>query len=423
VTLSEPPGARRHFVLVAVGTAGDMHPFLALGRALLRRGHRVDLLGPVVHRHLAEQAGVPFHDLGTADEYFAVVNNPLIWHPRKGIALLLSSLRFGADDIEAFIGALPARHAVLVSHPLALPAVAMTRAANPALRVAAVYLAPSNLRTVHNPLTIGPLTVPRWMPAALRRRLWSAIDRYLIDPHVLPGLNALRRQRGLAPAVHFFPHLYSVADLSLALFPDWFAAPQPDWPAPLRSAPFPLYDPRRDDPLPAGLDDFLATGTAPLVFTPGTGNHHARAYFEHALLACQRLGRRAILLTGYRDQVPAVLPPGVLWLPYVPLAALLPRVAALVHHGGIGTTAEALRAGVPQLVVPLAYDQFDNGLRVRTLGAGNVLPAARLNGARLRRQLATLLNDTALRQRCAALAAGMAADNNDEALCAALETL
>ena len=410
-----------HFVIVAVGSRGDMYPFLALARALQRRGHRISFLAPTVHRDCVDQAQVPFHGLGSDADYFSIVNDPLLWHPRKGLQLLLRSLRFGAPDIDHFLATLGPQRCVLLAHPLVLPALDLSRAARPQLRVVAVYLAPANLRTVHDPLSIGPMIVPRWVPLRARRWLWSRIDRWLVDPIVLPDLNQQRRRLGLAPVSHFFEHLYRVADLSLTLFPDWFGPAQPDWPTPLRQAWFPLYDPHRAAPFSPGLAAFLAAGDAPLVFTPGTGNRHAAAYFRHALRACLRLGRRAIFLTTFADQLPAALPPTVLWQAYVPLAALLPHAAALVHHGGIGTTAEALRAGLPQLVVPLAYDQFDNGARVRALGVGDVLPASRLNSARLARALAALLAAAPLRQRCQAMAQRMAAPADEDGLCVALE--
>ena len=107
-----------------------------------------------------------------------------------------------------------------------------------------------------------------------------------------------------------------------------------------------------------------------------------------------------------------MLPAHVLWQPYVPLRAILPRCAALVHHGGIGTTAEALRAGVPQVIVPLAYDQFDNAARVTALQAG-----ARESGGTagaspraLARTLRRLLDSAEVRAGCAHVAELAAAD-------------
>jgi rhamnosyltransferase subunit B len=113
----------------------------------------------------------------------------------------------------------------------------------------------------------------------------------------------------------------------------------------------------------------------------------------------------------------------VLWQPYVPLSALLPRASALVHHGGIGTTAEALRSGTPQLISPFAWDQFDNAARVASLGAGMVMPANRLRPDRLADRLDALTNRDTFRARCALLAARFTPAYDLTALCRHIERL
>jgi rhamnosyltransferase subunit B len=224
----------------------------------------------------------------------------------------------------------------------------------------------------------------------------------------------------LPGVAHFFEHIYGTADQSVTLFPDWFTATPPDWPQPLHSAHFQLYDPQQGQILPAELQAFLADGEAPLVFTPGSGNRHAQAYFTQALKAAQALGRRAIFLTPYREQIATVLPPSVFWQSYVPLSALLPHVAVLIHHGGIGTTAEALRAGTPQLVVPLAFDQFDNAARVCRLGAGATLSLGAVRRGRLTVALRALLAAPGLQAQCRSLATQFDADDDEDALCRAI---
>jgi rhamnosyltransferase subunit B len=193
----------------------------------------------------------------------------------------------------------------------------------------------------------------------------------------------------------------------------------------LHEGAFPLYDPTPASTLDDELERFLGLGgeaARPVVFTPGSGNVQAARYFERALAATRRLGRRAIFLTPHRAQVPARLPAEVLWHPYVPLRRLLPRVAALVHHGGIGTTAEALRAGTPQLVVPLAFDQFDNGARVEALGAGRMLTGWRTRTRPLARALDTLLRSPEIHADCARTAALVEADEHIDPA-ARIETL
>ncbi len=217
--------------------------------------------------------------------------------------------------------------------------------------------------------------------------------------------------------------IVSIADLSIGLFPHWFAPTPPDWPRPLVRTGFPLFDPAPDAALSPELRSSWGRAGGRWCSRPAPATARRGAYFEHAIEASRLLGERAVFLTPHRDQLPAELPRHVLWQDYVPLRALLPQVAVLVHHGGIGTTAEALHAGTAQLVVPLAHDQFDNGARVEALGVGLALPATRLNTRRLVAALEALLDDDGLRPRCRAVAAKFAGDGGVEEVVRALEEL
>ena len=158
------------------------------------------------------------------------------------------------------------------------------------------------------------------------------------------------------------------SDADIAFFPDWFAAV----PAPVRQAGFPLLEDALIPALPADLEAFLAAGPAPVILTPGSFMRQARGFFAAGLKACATLNRRAILLTPYADQVPA-LPAWARHFPYIALQRLAPRASALIHHGGVGTAAQGLRAGLPQLLAPLFFDQFDNAARLEALGVGRRL--------------------------------------------------
>jgi rhamnosyltransferase subunit B len=302
-----------------------------------------------------------------------------------------------------------------------VPAAAISRERGAINSIVAAYLAPANLRTCHDPLMIGPASVPRWVPMSWRRALWRFVDKTWIDPVAVAQINAAREPLGLAKVDSLFTHIADAPDLSVALFPSWFAPPVPDWPRPMIMGDFPLLEAATQDGFSNELAAFLAAGERPFVFTPGTANFHAADFFARALAAVNRLGRRAIFLTRERAQVPADLPETVLWQPYVPLPALLPHTAVLVHHGGIGTTAEALRAGVPQLVTTFAWDQFDNGARVAALGVGTVTPAKRLRPRKLARDLEALATSDAIHGRCAQLAARFVPPHDVTALCTELE--
>jgi rhamnosyltransferase subunit B len=410
-----------HFILVTIGSAGDLFPFLWIGRALRERGHRVDFLGPEQHALYVDAAGLTFHGL-PADP--AVLDHPDLWHPTRGLSVVWEATRPAMAQLPSVIEALDSgKECVLLVHPLALPEADLCRIHRPGLKIAATWLAPSNLPTVHDPLLLGPWPVPTWVPYGARRWLWRTLAARFIDPVALPGLNASRAERGLPSVRSLIDYIRTVPDLSLALFPAWFAAPVPDWPQPLHQAGFPLYDPDPDAAPSAALRAFLDAGAPPVVFTPGTGNRQAARYFEAATQAVIQLGLRAIFLTPHREQLPGALPPTICWQDYVPLKALLPHVAALVHHGGIGTTAEALRAGTPQLVVPLAHDQFDNAARIVALGVGGVLHATRVTPRRMAEALEDVVFVPNMALKCSEVALSFEGPSEATDLCRELELL
>lgn len=115
-------------------------------------------------------------------------------------------------------------------------------------------------------------------------------------------------------------------------------------------------------------------------------------------------GACSLLLTRYPEQLPGQLPSGVVHAGYAPFSALLPHVAALVHHGGIGTCAQALASGRPQRVMPMGFDQPDNAARLTRLGVGSALPPKRFTGASVARELDTLLGSNAGAVRSAEIA-------------------
>ncbi|WP_375234068.1 glycosyltransferase, partial [Burkholderia pseudomallei] len=211
----------------------------------------------------------------------------------------------------------------------------------------------------------------------------------------------------------------------------WFAPAQPDWPANHLQSGFALFNDVGPVPADAELDAFVASGEAPVVFTAGSTLVDGRAYERAVTQVLRATGVRGILLapdapaaldgtTGPMERTAETTArangAALLKRRYVPLAALLPRCRALVHHGGIGTASLAYAAGVPQVVTPFAHDQFDNAQRVAASGCGVRLDAP-VRGEPLARALARVLGDAAMAARCAEVRARMAAqpDGCDEA--------
>ncbi|MGH7171145.1 MAG: glycosyltransferase [Gemmataceae bacterium] len=173
--------------------------------------------------------------------------------------------------------------------------------------------------------------------------------------------------------------------------------------------------------LAAEVEAFLAAGAAPIVFTPGSAMKHGHQFFAESVSACRLLGRRGLLLTRFPEQVPDNLPDEIGHFDYLPLSQVLPRSAALVSHGGIGTVSQALAAGIPQLVMPMAFDQFPNAARLVRLGVTRSLPAKAYRSPAVALALADLLKSREIFNRCQAIARRFHPGQPLEKACQAIE--
>jgi rhamnosyltransferase subunit B len=184
------------------------------------------------------------------------------------------------------------------------------------------------------------------------------------------ALNVLRDCAGLPP-VRSTLDVDAAITQRLGFFPHWYAKPEADWPAELELVGFPLA--KSAAVLPAELEAFIGREGRPLVFTPGTGVVDVQRFFEDARGCCEALGMPGVFLSPHLCSAGADFGRRIRHYAFLDLELILREAALLVHHGGIGTTARAFQGGVPQIIRPLAYDQFDNGDRVRLLGVGNML--------------------------------------------------
>jgi UDP:flavonoid glycosyltransferase YjiC (YdhE family) len=220
---------------------------------------------------------------------------------------------------------------------------------------------------------------------------------------------------------------------TLTLFSNVFAQEQPDWPSNARPTGFVFYDKRGEGfGLPAedqsgmsdGLRRFLAAGPPPLLFTLGSSavTHPGQFYVESAA-AAKAVGMRAVLLSGKQAGAEAEQNDMIHSEAYASYSAIMPKVAAVVHQGGIGTVAQTLRAGKPMLVVPWSHDQPDNGYRLERMGVAKVLPRSRYSGSAAARELSALLRDPKIGERAKRLAAAIAGEDGLNAACDRIENV
>lgn len=358
------------------GTFGEVQPAFAVASALRERGHEIVVLAPAVYEKSARALGFDFAPICSAEWHDAFIGQKLLWHPDFGYPVLARGV---AEMVE------PMYEAVVAHHRPGRTVLALSwmflggRVARDALQIPTVTLHPypAILRAHAEPPVLPPLPLvknaPRWNGAWFR-----AVD-LLMDQLLARPVNKLRTRLGLPRVSRLMHEWIHSPDRVIGLFPEWFAPMQHDWPQQTVLTGFPLYDAGDESPLSPALNDFLEKGPPPLIFFRGTGIRHAATFFDAAVEICRTSGRRGVLLSSFGENFKAALPPFIHAEAYAPFSLLLPRAAAFFHHGGIGSTGQALAAGTPQVVIPSAFDQADNAARIARLGAGVVIAPGKFN--------------------------------------------
>ena len=399
-----------HILISCVGSAGDVHPFIAIGQALARRGHEVELLTSPHFAARIEAAGLACTPVGTEADFDHVVHHPDLWNPRTCFPVLWQAISQRLVEAHRLLiaRAQPGR-TVLVGSTLAMP-VRLAQETH-GLPTAMVHLSPVCMWSAQAPAVLPGLGDLSGWPPALVRLIQSAVERGFIDRVVAPGFDRIRRDLGLPPVRRVLSQWINSPDRVVCAWPDWFSPKQTDWPAQAVTTGFARWSGTAGQTLDPALLSFLNAGPAPIGFTPGSAMAQGRDFFARAVASSAALNQRALLITPYADQLPHPLPPHAHAVSYAPFDALLPRLAALVHHGGIGTTAQALAAGLPQAVLPFAHDQFDNATRLVKRDVALRL-TARSSVRQWTDTLARLQNDTSIASACRHHARLMAEDSD-----------
>lgn len=423
-------------VLNTFGSFGDLHPFLALALELKRRGHHAVIATSAVYRDKILGEALGFHSV--RPDVGELLDRPdliaKMWDNRRATQFLVRDylaprVSEAFEDLRTACGDAD----LILTHSAAFAGPIVTQLLRK--RWLSVVLQPAALFSATDPAYIAEAP---WLRHFFRLGPFSfrALMR-LADPYVRRSIKPileLRERLGLSNRVNPLTYGQFSPHGTLALFSRALAVPQDDWPAKTTQTGFVFYDRlgagfglsnesrarRREQ----DLMDFLENGDPPILFTLGSSAvMHAGSFYAESFAAAQELGKRAVLLIGQsnRGTLPASLPPSICVAEYLPYSEIMPRAAAVVHQGGIGTVAQTLRAGRPMLVVPWAHDQPDNAERIRKIGAGRSLRRNRYRARRAAEQLEQLLKQPSYQSNARKASEIIAGENGIERACDVVE--
>ncbi len=411
-------------VLACWGSYGDLFPYLGLAVELKARGHTPVVATCAFYRELVETEGFEFRPVRPDVDPTDSATIERVMDPARGSQvvvrdMIVPSLRDAYDDLVAASKGADA----LLSHPVTFAAPIL--AAERGLPWLSTVLSPVSFFSVYDFPALPPYAALVYLSRASRlaARAMLSIAKRATAPWTQPVLD-FRAERGL-PLVGspLFEGQFSPMG-TLALFSRVLAEPQPDWPAGSSVPGFVFFN--RAVPMPVRLGEFLDRGDPPIVFTLGSSAVGAPgSFYQESVKAAATLGRRAVFLVG--KYAPALtqagVPDGMLVEALAPHDALMPRAAAIVHHGGVGTTGQALRSGRPMLVVPHAHDQPDNAARISRLGVGRSVDARRYTATSATTALRALLGQPAYGRRAAEVGKIVRGEQGATAACDAIDAL
>ncbi len=413
-------------LLATFGSLGDLHPMLALAIELRRRGHEISINTLEIYREKIDLLGFKFFplrpdvdpekDRELAREIMAAKGGT----EKLLREILLPNVRQMYEDLmKAVIGA-----DCLISGEVVFAAPSVTEKTN--IRWITTSLAPASFLSPHDPFvppTAQWLKHFRFLGSTFHNGVYSIVHR-LVDSWLGP-YKEFRREIGLNENHDpVFKNKFSNL-LHLAMFSKVLGKPQPDWHSPTLQTGFCFYDGQNDlGKMPEDLSEFLNAGEPPIVFTLGSAAvMDARDFFEESGRAAQILNRRAILLYGIFNEPPKINDKNIVAFDYAPYSLVFPKAACVVHQGGVGTTAQVLRAGVPHLIMPYSHDQPDNAARCERIGVGRSISREKYTAENSAAQLRELLKDSSYKTNAIEASEIVKAEHGTNIACDAIESV
>ncbi len=409
---------------------GDINPLVALALELKRRGHTPVMALPGVYGPRIAPLGLEFHAIRPDIDPTNNVLVEMVYDIKHGTEhglrnFLFPALRQTYDDLlDAVTKPVRADLMLLGELNYAGPIVAETTG----IPWASYVLAPLSFFSAFDPPVLPPF--PKLAKADKKvpgfGRVIKRVARFVSRKWPEP-IHALRQGLGLPKGANPLFDAKHSPNLVLALFSRLLGTEQKDWPPHTLITGFAYYDADAGNAkLPPNLEEFVASGEAPVVFTLGSAAVLAAGdFYEVSAKAAAELGLRAVLLIGSdpRNKPKVTLPDSICVAEYAPYSELFSRARLVVHQGGVGTTAQCLKAGKPMLIMPYSHDQPDNARRMKRLGVARVIQKADYTPDKVTRKLRKIIDDPEIAEKARAVAVQMKGENGVKTACDALEEL
>lgn len=392
------PDMPLNFVLYTKGSGGDIFPFIRVGEELKHRGHQVILMTHCGYEARAKGSDLDFVALDSPQEYASFLADQELLNSPQGIAhfLMRHSLSRAPGEYQLVSQQCKGNNSIIVTRDLfdLVP-----------------RLAGEKLRLPLRWMFGNPSQVATW---ELREQLFSQFLGSEID--------RVRITLGL-PSAPVASGEFGASSLGVALWPEWFAASNANYPIPVAPVGFIREDDAPGVDVPPIIERVLNCGKPTVLITAGTGMYLGSNFYDVTAKACELVDCAGIAVTQHSAQLPEDCRSCVSWVGILPFRRLMQQVHVVIHHGGLGTLACAMAAGIPQLVLPKGADRPDNAARLQNLGVAEFLPPPKWQPQLIAQALMRLLSSPRVAEKCRTFADRLKDHDGTQAACQAIEQL
>ncbi len=391
-----------HFLLNPIGTAGDVHPHVAIGIELLKMGHAATMIATPNFQELAESNGISFQPIGSHITPEMLSEDKRLRKPMSAWKAAMEWAAVGMlEEIYNQIVRLHVPGDTMVVAPVWSLGARVAREKLP-IALANVILNPCLLRSCKLHPVLPNMPMYDWTPEFFKSIQYWFADVFVLDPIMRPQLNSFRKRLGLKSVSRIMHRWWFSPDVSLGMFTEMLVPRMSDWPVDIELVGPTLWDPPVSLDVSEQVHQFLGDDKQTVVIVPGSAGPSSNQFVNKVVHASHELNRRVLLLSPIDIQNLPSISDTFLQCAYAPLKEVLPRCGLIVHSGCIGTSSQALASATPQLVYPQVNDQLDNAARLNRIGVSLSISSRQMSPSSIINKIQSLLDGSQFKAACIA---------------------